>query len=95
MLMNRMLLMAISSKKILVLGWAPPAGCLTFTTLAPQTSAPRLLAISNSTGNFSLGPPVLLCSEYMKMKISDLVMFAEVDLVSMYPDSASAHDKKE
>ena len=29
------------------------------------------------------------------MKISDLVMFAEVDLVSMYPDSASAHDKKE
>ena len=54
-----------------------------------------MISISNSTGNFSLGPPVLLCSEYMKMKISDLVMFAEVDLVSMYPDSASAHDKKE
>ena len=49
-----------------------------------------MISISNSTGNFSL-----LCSEYMKMKISDLVMFAEVDLVSMYPDSASAHDKKE
>ena len=49
-----------------------------------------MISISNSTGNFSL-----LCSEYMKIKISDLVMFAEVDLVSMYPDSASAHDKKE
>ena len=34
-----------------------------------------MISISNSTGNFSL-----LCSEYMKMKISDLVMFAEVDL---------------
>ena len=42
-----------------------------------------MISISNSTGNFSLGPPVLLCSEYMKMKISDLVMFAEVDLVSV------------
>ena len=42
-----------------------------------------MIIISNSTGNFSLGPPVLLCSEYMKMKISDLVMFAEVDLVSI------------
>ena len=49
-----MLLMAISSKKILVLGWAPPAGCLTFTTLAPQTSAPQLLAhiqLSSSSNN--------------------------------------------
>ena len=42
-----------------------------------------MIIISNSTGNFSLGPPVLLCSEYMKMKISDLAMFAEVDLVSI------------